>query len=319
MVIAFYLKLNIIMIYIMKNYNYINLPTLLLSLFSVCNGHIFMQSPPSRRNLYSDYYVSNNLVNYNLRSPLNAPPDYFTFPCKGFPVGPSTYTFYDNQISLSLEGTATHGGGHCQFGVSYDNQNFVVLKTVLDTCLLDSMSYTFDLPNTAPDGKLIVFWSWINRIGNREYYMECADVNVIANNISQGQLSGKDLFIANLPGYRFIDEWSENDTPDVRGITQLLQTDNKTIYKNSISSSISSTTSLSSFSTSHSSSLTPSPTQPLSTLQPYPSSVCQHGKYTCCNDTTRVLQCVYGRFKVIDDCQKTSSKCVLISDVPYCV
>jgi len=135
------------------------------------NSHILMSYPPSRRSKYSEYYVTSGLVNYNLNSPLNVAPDYFTFPCKGFSKGPSTVTYNGRTVMLTLEGTATHGGGHCQFGVSYDNVNFVVLKTVMGSCLIEGMSYTFDLPDDIPSGELIVFWSWVNRIGNREYYM----------------------------------------------------------------------------------------------------------------------------------------------------
>ena len=85
--------------------------------------------------------MNTNNVNYDIRSPLYTNTDKFTFPCKGFPVGPPVTTYNSNSISVTLEGTATHGGGHCQFGVSYDNKNFLVLKTVLNSCLLDSMSY----------------------------------------------------------------------------------------------------------------------------------------------------------------------------------
>lgn len=204
----------------------------ILSFSSVCNSHIFMNTPPSRHNLYSEYYVSNNLVNYNLRSPLNVDPDFFTFPCKGFAMGPPTYSFYNNNITMTLEGTAIHGGGHCQFGITYDNINFVVLKTVLNTCLLDGLSFSFNLPDTAPDGSLTIFWTWINRIGNREYYMECADVNVISNNINSGKVDGKELFIANLPNYPYIPEWNPTDSPDNTGETLLLQVNDKVLFKN---------------------------------------------------------------------------------------
>ena len=135
------------------------------------NCHISMINPPSRRNQASPYYVSQGLVNYNLRSPLNVSPDFFTFPCKGFTPGPSVSTFNGNNIQVTLEGTAVHGGGHCQFGVSYDDSKFLVLKTVLNSCLLDSMTYDFDLPENAPGGKMTVFWTWVNRVGNREYYI----------------------------------------------------------------------------------------------------------------------------------------------------
>ena len=156
---------------------------MLLLLLSICYGHISMTYPPSRRNQLSEYYANIGLVNYNLRSPLNVSPDFFSFPCKGFPKGPVVATFEKNEITITLEGTATHGGGHCQFGISYDDNNFVVLKTVLNECLLNTMSYSYEIPTYARGDNITVFWTWINRIGNREYYMECTDVNV--NNVTK--------------------------------------------------------------------------------------------------------------------------------------
>lgn len=185
------------------------------------NCHISMINPPSRRNQASSYYVSQGLVNYNLRSPLNVDPDFFTFPCKGFPQGPSVTTFNGNKISVTLEGTATHGGGHCQFGISYDDSNFLVLRTVLNSCLLDTMTYDFDLPENAPGGKITVFWTWVNRVGNREYYMECTDVTVNNGNPDNlyAELKGTELLVVNLPGYQTIGEWNPSDSPEQDGRT----------------------------------------------------------------------------------------------------
>jgi len=165
-----------------------------------------MTYPPSRRNQLSEYYANIGLVNYNLRSPLNVSPDFFSFPCKGFPKGPVVATFEKNEITITLEGTATHGGGHCQFGISYDDNNFVVLKTVLNECLLNTMSYSYEIPTYARGDNITVFWTWINRIGNREYYMECADVNVKTNG-KMTNIPGKELLIVNLPGYPTVPEW----------------------------------------------------------------------------------------------------------------
>ena len=193
---------------------------ILTSLLGI-NCHISMINPPSRRNQASSYYVSQGLVNYNLRSPLNVSPDFFTFPCKGFPQGPSVSTFNGNNIQVTLEGTAVHGGGHCQFGISYDDSNFIVLKTVLNSCLLDSMTYDFDLPENAPGGKMTVFWSWVNRVGNREYYMECTDVTVNNGNSANdfAELKGTELLVVNLPGYPTIGEWNPSDSPEQDGRT----------------------------------------------------------------------------------------------------
>jgi hypothetical protein len=175
-------------------------------LFEVSLAHISMSFPPSRRNQLSEYYKNSGLVNYNLRSPLNVQPDRFSFPCKGFPKGPSVTTYDTNTITVTLEGTAVHGGGHCQFGISYDDKKFVVLKTVIGNCLLDSMSYSFDIPENAKGDDVTVFWTWINRIGNREYYMECADVTVNTNG-NTTNIPGKELLIVNLPGYTNVPEW----------------------------------------------------------------------------------------------------------------
>ena len=178
------------------------------SLCSVVNvyAHIFMQSPPSRRNKYSEYYTNNRLVDYNIMAPLNIPG--YSFPCKGFPKGPATADFYSKNIAVTLEGSAVHGGGHCQFGISYDDTNFVVLKTVIRTCLIDGMSYNVPLPSNMPSGKVTFFWTWVNAIGNREYYMECADVNIQnGQNYSNGPIVGKELVVLNLPGYPIIPEF----------------------------------------------------------------------------------------------------------------
>lgn len=169
-------------------------------------AHIFMQFPPSRRSKYSEYYTDNKLVDYNLMAPLNT---YgYIFPCKGFSQGPPTHTFYSNTIKVILEGSATHGGGHCQFGITYNDHDFLVLKTVIRSCLIDRMTYDFQLPDNTPDGKVTVFWTLVNAIGNREYYMECADILLSNNAIWDGEpLNGKELIIADIDGHQIIPEF----------------------------------------------------------------------------------------------------------------
>lgn len=173
-----------------------------------------MSYPPSRRNSNSEYYVKNNLVNYNLRSPLyvNAGPDYFTFPCKGFSKGPPTAEFSSN-IKVTLEGTVIHNGGHCQFGISFNDKDFLVLHTVMTNCLLNSMIYEFPLPSNTPPGPATVFWTWVNSIGNREYYMECADVTIKNTNNNNGVVYGKELVVANILNYPTIPEFPTPNSP----------------------------------------------------------------------------------------------------------
>jgi hypothetical protein len=188
-------------------------PITLLSILPLSTiAHVMMRDPPPRRSKYADYYVQNGLVDYNIMAPINSG---YSFPCKGFPQGPSTKTVGKN-VQITLEGSAIHGGGHCQFGISYDNANFVVLKTVVRNCLLNSMSYDFDLPDDVSNTKTIVFWTWINAIGNREYYMDCADVNVVTNSHSNSpaSVSGYELFVANLPGFTTIPEFPRPEMYD---------------------------------------------------------------------------------------------------------
>ena len=212
---------------------------LLLFLIKTCIAHISLSFPPSRRNQLSKYYLNSGLVNYNLRSPLLVTDDHFTFPCKGFPKGPSVATFNDSKLTVILEGTTVHGGGHCQIGVSYDDKTFIVLRTVIANCLLDTKSYSFDLPQNSKGGDMTIFWTWINRIGNREYYMECADITVNTNG-NNTKIPGKELLIVNLPGYPRVPEWETNSPSSIDGRDllasrkdiQYTQTNTKNIQKN---------------------------------------------------------------------------------------
>lgn len=121
-------------------------------------------------------------------------------------------------MTVQWEGSAVHGGGHCQLSVSYDGGNtFVVVDTVLGDCLISGMSRTFTLPSNLPAASSAIFaWSWLNRIGNREYYMNCADVRIVSNTC--GPFTGPKLFVAQIkpPSSIIIPEWSlDNDYRNV--------------------------------------------------------------------------------------------------------
>jgi hypothetical protein len=199
-----------------------NIKTFLLSFLMLsiqCTSHIFMKEPIVRRSRYSLYYLSNNLVDYNIMAPLNT--NNYEFPCKGFPVKKTISVITRDTIQVELESVTVsdldkHKGGHCQFGISFDNNEFIVLKQVIRNCVIDSLFYTIDLPRNIPDGKLIFFWTWINAIGNREYYMDCADIQLSRRNIvpSMSPILGKKLLIVNLPGYKTIPEFPNKNSYD---------------------------------------------------------------------------------------------------------
>ncbi|KAI9291836.1 hypothetical protein K502DRAFT_336119 [Neoconidiobolus thromboides FSU 785] len=149
------------------------LSALLLFLGAVhqVTSHIEMINPPPRKSQYNKNY-SESEFDYSYTSPLGT--DY-PYPCRGY---------IKENISVQLRGTATHDGGHCQFSVSYNDRDWVVLKGVYGNCLTGGLSYDIPILANAPSGSVTFAWGWINRSGNREYYMNCADItikNAIAN------------------------------------------------------------------------------------------------------------------------------------------
>jgi hypothetical protein len=53
-----------------------------------------------------------------------------------------------------------------------------VIKSIIGKCPIQAI-WGFTVPSTVPSGKDVLFaWSWINKTGNREMYMNCARVNI---------------------------------------------------------------------------------------------------------------------------------------------
>ncbi|KAJ1918547.1 hypothetical protein H4219_002561 [Mycoemilia scoparia] len=121
-------------------------------------------------------------------------------------------------INFSPDGAA-HGGGHCQFGLSYDGgKTFVVVHDELKYCFNNGpstgntatvTSYNIPLPKDLPGGDKVVFaWAWNNAIGNREFYMNCVDVKIEGSGSS---FSGPQMIYPNYgPNSPFIDEFNGN-------------------------------------------------------------------------------------------------------------
>ncbi|KAJ1949839.1 hypothetical protein EC988_004608 [Linderina pennispora] len=119
----------------------------------------------------------------------------------------------DVTVQFEQHGSA-HGGGHCEFSLSYDGgTNFVVVHQVMGHCFYDSSNreirnYTFTLPADAPGSDSAIFsWTWVNAIGNREFYQNCADIAITG---ASSSLSGKAMTILNYPGYPTIPEFMGN-------------------------------------------------------------------------------------------------------------
>lgn len=160
------------------------------------SAHIEMMTPAPRR---SQFIAAPHTqpIDYAQNSPLGI------FPCKGhWEPGPvvGSYTVGQNDVDVVLLGTANHNGGHCEFSLSYDNgKTFITILTILDTCLKgDERNYRVKLPpGTPPSPSLIFAWTWINTTGDREYYMNCADIRI--DNPNPGRIEGFRPVVANLP------------------------------------------------------------------------------------------------------------------------
>lgn len=122
------------------------------------------------------------------------------FPCKQR-SGVYDWTGEFNQMTLgssqplSFIGSATHGGGSCQVSITYDmnpstTSTWKVIHSIEGGCpikgvagnngddkdAIDPDKYEFTIPTSLPTGNATLAWTWFNKVGNREMYMNCAPV-----------------------------------------------------------------------------------------------------------------------------------------------
>ncbi|KAI8054212.1 hypothetical protein BDF22DRAFT_613377, partial [Syncephalis plumigaleata] len=142
-------------------------------------------------------------IDYDLDAPLNDRSLGGPFPCKHQKPGPMTTTLHAGRPVLTRFGRGNpHKGGHCQFALSYDNgRHWVVLRTVVAVCFAGHSPYTIrvPIPKGARNGRALFAWTWIAAEGQREYYMNCADVRITGGE-DHGTVTGPELLVAQLPG-----------------------------------------------------------------------------------------------------------------------
>jgi hypothetical protein len=130
-------------------------------------------------------------------------------PCKHYPRG-HIVKFINTGTTLVVEmsGTIYHMGGHCQFSISYDGVTFYVLYTIMKNCFTGTgLFFNVPIPSQLPSCNSCIFaWTWVNAIGNREFYMNCADVSIINNGVT-GSFVTKNYTVLNLPGYPTVPEF----------------------------------------------------------------------------------------------------------------
>lgn len=169
----------------------------------------------------SAHIVMTNPVPYG--NPDNSPLDASgsNFPCKNIsPSGGPGQNVYKagSTQQLAFQGTAVHGGGSCQVSVTTDlnptrDSQWKVIKSIEGGCPARDTSgnigddasaevpfkYNFDIPEEMPEGEYVLAWTWFNKVGNREMYMNCASVQIDGGSGDESFLESlPDMFVANV-------------------------------------------------------------------------------------------------------------------------
>ncbi|KAJ6050516.1 uncharacterized protein N7446_010625 [Penicillium canescens] len=140
-------------------------------------------------------YSFDTLDNYPLAA------DGSDFPCKlrdnAFEA-PETETTIGvgESHELIFQGSAMHGGGSCQISLTTDlepskNSEWKVIRSFVGGCpanvegnlaggsaRIEKYPSNFTIPCDISPGKYTLAWTWFNRLGNREMYMNCAPITV---------------------------------------------------------------------------------------------------------------------------------------------
>ncbi|TWU74902.1 hypothetical protein ED733_003973 [Metarhizium rileyi] len=180
-----------------------------LSFAALGSAHMEMTEPPPFRGKTNKFSTD---VDHSMTSPLNPQGD--NFPCKGYhklmgtPQGKSVATWAPGQTyKMTIAGGANHGGGSCQAALSFDGaKTWKVIHSYVGNCPgAGESSFSFGVPTDTPAGDAIFAWTWFNRVGNREMYMNCASVTIgdapkmrKARGVSDSISKRPGLFVANI-------------------------------------------------------------------------------------------------------------------------
>ncbi|KAI9293076.1 hypothetical protein K502DRAFT_331841 [Neoconidiobolus thromboides FSU 785] len=179
-----------------------------LTRYVIC--HMELASPLCRKSKY-DKELQWFEIDYMNQFPLgNKDRLDFPFPCRGIPMGKiKSELKAGNNFTSLIAGDVPHNGGHCEWSISYDQKHFIVIHSIIGDCLTKGRrSYDIFLPNTLPNGRATLAWTWINRTGIREFYMNCADIYINSQNKS-GFIVGPEIVVANLPNKPVIEQFND--------------------------------------------------------------------------------------------------------------
>lgn len=172
----------------------------------------------------SAHILMTNPVPYGKSTLNNGPLDGggSDFPCKQRPgvyadEGASNVYAQGSKQTLEFQGTAVHGGGSCQVSVTTDlkptkDSVWKVIKSIEGGCPAKDQTgnmgnsassavpykYDFEIPKELAAGNYTLAWTWFNKVGNREMYMNCAPMSVTGSGGSDSFMNTlPDMFVAN--------------------------------------------------------------------------------------------------------------------------
>lgn len=178
-----------------------------LGLAGAANAHMFMATP----------------VRFTEPAATNGPISYSNFPCQSTAAtyaGPTSTMSLGSDQPLAFQGQSVHGGGSCQISITYDENPtrdsvWKVIKSFEGGCparntagnlgsdtsatAADPFTYNFTIPDNIPSGTGTLAWTWLNKVGNREFYMQCAAIELSGTGGDQSNYEAlPDMFVANL-------------------------------------------------------------------------------------------------------------------------
>ncbi|PHH60654.1 hypothetical protein CDD81_1375 [Ophiocordyceps australis] len=201
-------------------------------LVAIGNAHMVMTNPAP--------YGESSLTN----GPLAA--DGSDFPCKQRSnvydaEGASNVYKQGSSQQLTFKGSAVHGGGSCQLSVTKDlkptkSSVWKVIKSIEGGCpakgqvgnmaggagAANPYKYDFEIPQELAAGNYTLAWTWFNRVGNREMYMNCAPMSVTGSGGSEGFMDSlPDMFVANVGNDCKTKDNDDVEFPDAGAATDL--------------------------------------------------------------------------------------------------
>ncbi|KAH6985291.1 hypothetical protein EDB80DRAFT_823249 [Ilyonectria destructans] len=172
----------------------------------LAQAHMEMTFPAPFNSKYNPFAASGS-IDYSMTAPLDASGS--NFPCKGYhsllstAEGAATATFAaGGTYNMTIAGGAFHNGGSCQTSLSFDKgKTWKVIHSYIGNCPLQAGgSFDFTVPSDTPAGEALFAWTWFNKTGKREMYMNCAAVEITGSSAKRASAlsSLPDMFVANV-------------------------------------------------------------------------------------------------------------------------